>query len=91
MASRHSLLKIKQALFSYKTATIADTKQLFQSLTSVDISSHYGRSKHSLRSVQALTSVGVSIHFGRCKVTQVAVSSNKRNYIPFLMRFLTII
>ena len=69
MASRHSLLKIKQSLFSYKTATIADTKQLFWSLTSV----------------------GVSTHFGRCKVTKVAVSSNKRNYIPFLMRFLTII
>ena len=91
MASRHSLLKIKQSLFSYKTATIADTKQLFWSLTSVVVSIHLVRCKHSLRSVLALTSVGVSIHFGRCKVTQVAVSSNKRNYIMFLMRFLTII
>ena len=35
----------------YKTATIADTKQLFRSLTSVVVSIHLVRCKHSLRSV----------------------------------------
>ena len=48
---RRDAIASKQVLFSYKTATIADTKQLFRSLTSVDIRINYGRSKHSLRSV----------------------------------------
>ena len=38
-------------LFSYKTVTIADTKQLFRSLTSFDISIHFVRCKHSFRSI----------------------------------------
>ena len=45
------LKKIKQALFSYKTATIADTKQLFRSLTSFDMSINVVRYEHSFRSI----------------------------------------
>ena len=58
MASRHSLLKIKQALFSYKTATIADTKQLFWSLTSVGVSTHFGRCKVTKVAVRGYPSGG---------------------------------
>lgn len=53
VSKKHVFLskKIKQALFSYKTATIADTKPLIRSLTSTDVSIHLVRCKHSLRSI----------------------------------------
>ena len=53
VSKKHVFLskKIKQALFSYKTATIADTKHFVRSLTSFDMSIHIVRCKHSLRSI----------------------------------------
>lgn len=46
---RRDVIASKQVLFSYKTATIADTKQLIHSLTSTDVSIHFVRCKHSFR------------------------------------------
>ena len=48
---RRDAIASKQVLFSYKTATIADTKQLIRYLTSTDVSIHFVRSKHSFRSM----------------------------------------
>ena len=48
---RRDAIASKQVLFSYKTATIADTKQLIRPLTSSDVSIHFVRCEHSLRSM----------------------------------------
>ena len=48
---RRDAIASKQVLFSYKTATIADTKPLIRSLTSTDVSIHFVRCKHLLRSI----------------------------------------
>ena len=41
--------------------------------------------------MHTFTSFDTNMCIERCEVTKVAVSDNKRNYIMFLMRFLTII